>query len=65
MIKRHALVKRLAWTVIFGRRFSARNFMKEARENGATVIQYVGETLRYLLGPPIKQVINPSIAAEL
>jgi hypothetical protein len=66
MIKRHALVKRLAWTVIFvnlvdltvknlsegvmsailgfitclmggstliiGRRFSARNFMKEARE---------------------------------
>ncbi|KAJ5959933.1 AMP-dependent synthetase/ligase [Penicillium vulpinum] len=37
-------------TLIIGRRFSARNFIKEARENNATIIQYVGETLRYLLG---------------
>lgn len=37
-------------TLVIGRRFSARNFIKEARENDATIIQYVGETLRYLLG---------------
>lgn len=37
-------------TLIIGRRFSARNFIKEARETDATIIQYVGETLRYLLG---------------
>lgn len=39
-------------TFIIGRRFSARNFMKEARTNNATIIQYVGETLRYILGVP-------------
>ncbi|KAJ6140529.1 hypothetical protein N7470_010325 [Penicillium chermesinum] len=39
-------------TFIIGRKFSARNFMKEARENHATIIQYVGETLRYILGAP-------------
>ncbi|KAI9376684.1 hypothetical protein BJX61DRAFT_530689 [Aspergillus egyptiacus] len=39
-------------TLIVGRKFSARTFMKEARENDATVIQYVGETLRYLLAVP-------------
>ncbi|KAL4918938.1 hypothetical protein BDW62DRAFT_210113 [Aspergillus aurantiobrunneus] len=39
-------------TLIVGRKFSARNFMKEARQNDATVIQYVGETLRYLLAAP-------------
>ncbi|KAJ5337769.1 hypothetical protein N7452_004497 [Penicillium brevicompactum] len=37
-------------TLILGRRFSARNFIKEARDNDATIVQYVGETLRYLLG---------------
>ncbi|RDW69060.1 putative long-chain fatty acid transporter [Aspergillus mulundensis] len=39
-------------TLIVGRKFSARNFIKEARENDATVLQYVGETLRYLLATP-------------
>ncbi|KAL2863799.1 putative long-chain fatty acid transporter [Aspergillus lucknowensis] len=39
-------------TLIVGRKFSARGFMKEARLNDATVIQYVGETLRYLLAAP-------------
>ncbi|KAL2848129.1 hypothetical protein BJY01DRAFT_233995 [Aspergillus pseudoustus] len=39
-------------TLIVGRKFSARSFMKEARLNDATVIQYVGETLRYLLAAP-------------
>ncbi|KAJ5914673.1 hypothetical protein N7504_003556 [Penicillium tannophilum] len=41
-------------TLIIGRKFSARNFMNEARENNATIIQYVGETLRYILGVPPK-----------
>lgn len=36
-------------TLVIGRKFSARTFMKEARENNATVIQYVGETLRYIM----------------
>lgn len=39
-------------TLIIGRKFSAHGFMKEARENDATIIQYVGETLRYILGAP-------------
>ncbi|KAK1145381.1 long-chain fatty acid transporter fat1 [Aspergillus melleus] len=38
--------------IIIGRRFSARNFWREARENNATIVQYVGETLRYLLAVP-------------
>ncbi|KAE8393977.1 long-chain fatty acid transporter [Aspergillus alliaceus] len=39
-------------TLIIGRKFSARNFWKEARENNATIVQYVGETLRYLMAIP-------------
>ncbi|KAJ5634338.1 hypothetical protein N7528_002180 [Penicillium herquei] len=39
-------------TLIVGRKFSARNFMSEARETNATIIQYVGETLRYLMATP-------------
>lgn len=37
-------------TLIIGRKFSARTFMSDARENNATIIQYVGETLRYIMG---------------
>lgn len=37
-------------TLILGRKFSAQNFMRDARENNATIIQYVGETLRYIMG---------------
>ncbi|PYH49029.1 putative long-chain fatty acid transporter [Aspergillus saccharolyticus JOP 1030-1] len=37
---------------IIGRRFSARNFWQEVRESEATIIQYVGETMRYLLAVP-------------
>ncbi|EEP77440.1 conserved hypothetical protein [Uncinocarpus reesii 1704] len=36
-------------SLAIGRKFSARNFWNEVRENDATVVQYVGETLRYLL----------------
>ncbi|KAF7590485.1 hypothetical protein BBP40_002830 [Aspergillus hancockii] len=39
-------------TLIIGRKFSARNFWREARENDATIVQYVGETLRYLMAVP-------------
>ncbi|KAG5302109.1 AMP dependent ligase [Histoplasma ohiense] len=39
-------------TIIIGRKFSARKFWKEVRNNEATVVQYVGETLRYLLATP-------------
>ncbi|KAL3475149.1 hypothetical protein BJX99DRAFT_247682 [Aspergillus californicus] len=50
-------------TLIIGRKFSARNFMKEARQNDATVIQYVGETLRYLLAAPAD--IDPVTGEDL
>lgn len=43
------------WTgaaVIIGRKFSSRKFWPEAREADATIIQYVGETMRYLLAVP-------------
>ncbi|GCB17771.1 fatty acid transporter protein [Aspergillus awamori] len=43
------------WTgaaLIIGRKFSARSFMREAGENDATIVQYVGETMRYLLAVP-------------
>jgi acyl-CoA synthetase (AMP-forming)/AMP-acid ligase II len=41
-----------ATTLIVGRRFSARKFWKEVQESQATIIQYVGETMRYLLAIP-------------
>lgn len=50
-------------TLIIGRKFSARNFIKEARENDATVIQYIGETLRYLLAVPPE--IDPVTGEDL
>ena len=39
-------------TFILGHKFSTRNFWPEVRANNATVIQYVGETCRYLLAAP-------------
>ncbi|KAK2608556.1 long-chain fatty acid transporter fat1 [Conoideocrella luteorostrata] len=39
-------------TQAIGRKFSTKVFWKEVRESNATVIQYVGETLRYLLAAP-------------
>ncbi|KAM4055873.1 AMP-binding enzyme [Hirsutella rhossiliensis] len=39
-------------TQALGRRFSARSFWDDVRDSGATSIQYVGETLRYLLAAP-------------
>lgn len=50
-------------TLIIGRKFSARNFWKDARENGATIVQYVGETLRYILATPPE--IDPVTGEDL
>lgn len=36
-------------TLVLGRRFSTTTFWNEVRQHDATVIQYVGETCRYLL----------------
>lgn len=39
-------------TVALGAKFSTRTFWQEVRQHDATMIQYVGETLRYLLAAP-------------
>ncbi|OAA36831.1 AMP-dependent synthetase/ligase [Metarhizium rileyi] len=39
-------------TQAIGRKFSTKVFWAEVRESNATIIQYVGETLRYLLAAP-------------
>lgn len=39
-------------TLSLGRRFSNRTFWPEVKETKATIIQYVGETCRYLLAAP-------------
>lgn len=39
-------------TLSLGRRFSNRTFWPEVKESKATIIQYVGETCRYLLSAP-------------
>jgi acyl-CoA synthetase (AMP-forming)/AMP-acid ligase II len=39
-------------TQAIGRKFSTKVFWKEVRESNATIVQYVGETLRYLLAAP-------------
>ncbi|KAA8647435.1 hypothetical protein EYZ11_004061 [Aspergillus tanneri] len=50
-------------TLIIGRKFSARSFWREARESHATIVQYVGETLRYLLAVPPS--IDPATGEDL
>ncbi|KAI9840101.1 MAG: hypothetical protein M1837_001905 [Sclerophora amabilis] len=39
-------------SIAIGRKFSTKNFWREARESNSTLIQYVGETCRYLLAAP-------------
>lgn len=41
-----------ATTIVIGRKFSASKFWSEVKDADVTVIQYVGETLRYLLAAP-------------
>lgn len=50
-------------TLVVGRKFSARSFWKEVRENDATIVQYVGETMRYLLAVP--REIDPNTGEDL
>lgn len=46
-------------TFVLGHKFSSRTFWPEVRDQNATVIQYVGETCRYLLAaPPLLDPIN-------
>lgn len=42
-------------TFVVSHKFSATNFWNEVRQSEATVIQYVGETLRYLLAAPVQK----------
>ena len=39
-------------SIAIGHKFSTKTFWKEVRESDATIIQYVGETCRYLLAAP-------------
>lgn len=50
-------------TFILGRRFSTRQFWPEVRASKATIIQYVGETCRYLLSAPAQ--LDPSTGEDL
>ncbi|KAL9627241.1 MAG: hypothetical protein Q9164_007661 [Protoblastenia rupestris] len=50
-------------TLVIGRKFSTQTFWKEVREGEATVIQYVGETCRYLLAAPPQ--LSPSTNENL
>lgn len=45
-------------TISLGRRFSHRTFWPEVKESKATILQYVGETCRYLLAAP--RPVDPS-----
>ncbi|KAI0473357.1 acetyl-CoA synthetase-like protein [Xylariaceae sp. FL0804] len=50
-------------TFAIGRKFSTKKFWKEVRQYNATIIQYVGETCRYLLSAPPE--IDPTTGANL
>ncbi|WQF87814.1 Putative AMP-dependent synthetase/ligase domain, AMP-binding, AMP-binding enzyme domain, ANL [Colletotrichum destructivum] len=50
-------------TICIGRKFSTKLFWEEVRSSGATIIQYVGETCRYLLAAPPQ--VDPSTGENL
>ncbi|OAA73670.1 AMP-dependent synthetase/ligase [Cordyceps fumosorosea ARSEF 2679] len=50
-------------TQALGRRFSTKTFWQDVRQHDATGIQYVGETLRYLLAAPPQR--DPATGADL
>ncbi|EGX89379.1 long-chain fatty acid transporter [Cordyceps militaris CM01] len=50
-------------TLALGRKFSTKTFWPEVRASNATMIQYVGETLRYLLAAPPQR--DPVTGADL
>ncbi|KAL9126453.1 MAG: hypothetical protein Q9217_004491 [Psora testacea] len=41
-------------TLVLGKKFSTQTFWEEVRQSNATIIQYVGETCRYLIAAPPK-----------
>ena len=50
-------------TLVLGHRFSNRTFWPEVRDSKSTVIQYVGEALRYLLAAPPQR--DPSTGKDM
>lgn len=50
-------------TIALGRKFSTSGFWPDVRRHGATIIQYVGETCRYLLSAPPQ--IDPATGEDL
>jgi acyl-CoA synthetase (AMP-forming)/AMP-acid ligase II len=50
-------------TICIGKSFSTKTFWKDCRSSNATVIQYVGETCRYLLSAPPE--LDPDTGANL
>lgn len=57
------MVLALGATFSLGRKFSTKTFWQECRDSKATVIQYVGETCRYLLAAPPQ--IDPATGENL
>ena len=51
------------YTLALGHRFSNKTFWPDVHNSGATVIQYVGETCRYLLAAP--PYLDPQTGANL
>ncbi|TVY58272.1 Fatty acid transporter protein, partial [Lachnellula suecica] len=50
-------------TIAIGRKFSTKSFWADCRTSNATIIQYVGETCRYLLSAPSE--IDPATGQNL
>ncbi|KAI1174813.1 acetyl-CoA synthetase-like protein [Nemania sp. FL0916] len=57
----HCLEAEAAFAV--GRKFSTKTFWKDVRKHNATIIQYVGETCRYLMAA--KPEVDPSTGENL
>eukprot|EP01095_Lingulamoeba_sp_RSL-Kostka_P009017 TRINITY_DN3077_c2_g1_i3.p1 TRINITY_DN3077_c2_g1~~TRINITY_DN3077_c2_g1_i3.p1 ORF type:complete len:529 (+),score=195.28 TRINITY_DN3077_c2_g1_i3:53-1639(+) len=48
-------------TLVFRKKFSARNFWKDIREQNCTGFQYIGELCRYLLAQPETEYDNSNV----
>ena len=49
-------------TVVLKRKFSASNFWNDCRKYNVTVIQYIGEIMRYLCNTP---KVNPCVMSRM
>ena len=54
-----------AVTFCLGHKFSTSRFWSDVRSSKATIIQYVGETLRYLLNTPINPALDKSHSVRM